>query len=114
MYLLAINGQDPTLGVSPPLRQQTSKTMDLAPLVFLDDGWSQTTSGHKNFGKFSLLHVQSAKAHAPCSDQTVVDPFHCDPMTIVAPPPELLISSDLEYLSVFKGFELCSSYKSDS
>jgi hypothetical protein len=41
--------------------------------------------------------VRSAKAHAPCSDQKVVDPLHCDPMTTVAPPPELLTCSDLEY-----------------
>jgi hypothetical protein len=40
--------------------------------------------------------VQSAKAHAPCFDQMVVDPLHCDPMVTVAPPPELLTSSDLE------------------
>jgi hypothetical protein len=41
--------------------------------------------------------MQSAKAHAPFSDQMVVDPLHCDPTTTVAPPPELLTYSDLEY-----------------
>jgi hypothetical protein len=35
----------------------------------------------------------------------IVDPFLYDPTTTVAPPLELLISSDLEDLSVFKGFE---------
>jgi hypothetical protein len=44
-----------------------------------------------------LLRVPSAKVRAPCLDQMVVDPWHCDPMTTVAPPPELLTYSDLEY-----------------
>jgi hypothetical protein len=43
-----------------------------------------------------------------------VDPLHCDPTTIVAPPHQLLISSELEDLSVFKGLDLCSSYESES
>jgi hypothetical protein len=49
--------------------------------------------------------VQSVKARAPYTDQTVVDPFLYDTTTTVTPPPKLLISSNLEYLSVFKGFE---------
>jgi hypothetical protein len=43
-----------------------------------------------------LLRVPSAKVRAPCLDQTVVDPWCCDPTTTVAPPPELLTYSDLE------------------
>ena len=43
-----------------------------------------------------------------------VDPLCCDPTVTVAPPPELLISSDLEDLSVFKGLDLFSSYDSES
>jgi hypothetical protein len=54
-------------------------------------------SQFSNLGEFSLLSVRSAKARAPCFDQMVVDLLHCDPMTTVAPPPELLISSNLEY-----------------
>jgi hypothetical protein len=64
-----------------------------------------------NLDDLSLLRVQSTKARAPFSDQTVVDPLHYDPTTTVAPPSELLISSDLEDLSVFKGFDLLSSYE---
>jgi hypothetical protein len=40
--------------------------------------------------------MRSAKARAPFSYQMDVDPLHCDPMTTVAPPPDLLISSNLE------------------
>jgi hypothetical protein len=43
-----------------------------------------------------LLHVPSAKVHAPCLDHMVVDPWHCDPMTTVAPPPDFLTYSNLE------------------
>jgi hypothetical protein len=88
--------------------------VDLVPPVFLDDGRSQNILGLRNFGKFSLLHVGSAKARAPCSNQTVVDPLNYGTMTIVGPPHEVLISFDLEDLSVFKGFDLFSSYESDS
>jgi hypothetical protein len=41
--------------------------------------------------------VKSTKAWAPCSNQTTIGPLRCDPTTTVAPPPELLISFDLEY-----------------
>jgi len=47
-------------------------------------------------GKFTLLHVKIAKAHAPCFNQMVVDPLRCDPTVIVSPPPGLLTSSNLE------------------
>jgi hypothetical protein len=43
-----------------------------------------------------LLCVQSTKVHAPCLDQTVVEPLRCDPTTIVAPPPRLMTYSKLE------------------
>jgi hypothetical protein len=49
--------------------------------------------------------MRSVKARAPYIDQTVVDQLLYDPMATVTPPPKLLISSDLEDLSVFKGFE---------
>jgi hypothetical protein len=55
--LLAINGQDPTSGVSPPPRPQTSRAVDLAPPVFLDDGWSLLT------WDFGTLTSQSSYAH---------------------------------------------------
>jgi hypothetical protein len=44
-----------------------------------------------------LLHVPSAKVRAPCLDQTTIDPWHCDRTTTVAPLPEILTHSDLEY-----------------
>jgi hypothetical protein len=43
--LMAINGQDPTSGVSLPPRPQNSGVMDVVPPVFLNDGWSLLTSG---------------------------------------------------------------------
>jgi hypothetical protein len=43
-----------------------------------------------------LLHVPSAKVRAPCLDDMNVDPWHCDPMTTITPPPELLSYFDLE------------------
>jgi hypothetical protein len=49
--------------------------------------------------------MQGVKACAPYTDQMDVDPFLCDPTTIVSPPLELLISFDLEVFSVFKGIE---------
>jgi hypothetical protein len=50
----------------------------------------------RNFGKFTLLHVQSTKTHAPCFDQMTIDPLRCDPMVTITPPPELPTSYDLE------------------
>jgi hypothetical protein len=48
-----------------------------------------------------LLHMQGAKVHVPYLYWTTIGPLHCDLMTNVAPPPDLLISSDLEdFLSV--------------
>jgi hypothetical protein len=44
-----------------------------------------------------LLCVPSAKVHAPCLDQMVVDPRHCDPTSIFTPSPEILTYFDLEY-----------------
>jgi hypothetical protein len=58
-----------------------------------------------NLDRFSLLCMQSIKDHEPYKDQMVNDPFLYDLMATVVPPPELLISSDLEYLLVFKGFK---------
>jgi hypothetical protein len=49
--------------------------------------------------------MQGVKSCAPYTDQTTLDPLLCDPMTIVSSPPKLLISSKLEYFSVFKGIE---------
>jgi hypothetical protein len=43
-----------------------------------------------------LLRVQGTKVHAPCLDQTVVEPLRCDPTTTVVPPLRLLTYSDLE------------------
>jgi hypothetical protein len=81
-----------TSAISPPFDPRTSIVVDLTPPVLLDDGRSQTTSRLRNFGRSSLLCVQSVKAHAPCFDQTVVGPLCCDPMVTVALSPELLIS----------------------
>jgi hypothetical protein len=46
----------------------------------------------------------SVKAHAPYTNQMIVDPFLYDPTTTIAPPLELSISSDLEDLSVLQRF----------
>jgi len=71
-------------------------------------------SQFSNLGELSLLFVQRTKARSPWYDQTVVDPLHRYPTATVVPPHELLISSNLEDFSIFKGFNLCSSYDSDS
>jgi hypothetical protein len=47
--------------------------------------------------------VKITKAHELHSDQMTVDILHSDLMAIVAPPPELLSSPELEDLFIFKG-----------
>jgi hypothetical protein len=56
------------------------------PPTLPDDGQSQITSGLRNFGQITLLHVKSTKAHAPCFDQTIVDPLCYDPTVNVFSP----------------------------
>jgi hypothetical protein len=46
-----------TLAISPPFDPQTSRVVDIMPLVLLDDERSQTTSGLPNFGKSSLMRT---------------------------------------------------------
>jgi hypothetical protein len=101
MYISMINEPDTPPGdersqiisvISPPFDPRTFGVVVLTPPVLLDDGRSQTTSTLQNFGKSSLLHVQSVKARAPCFDQTIVGPLCCDPTVTVALSPELLIS----------------------
>jgi len=94
-----------TSAISPPPFPQTYGDVDLVPVVLLDNGRSKITSRLRNFGKFTLMCVQSAKAHAPYFDHTVFIPLCCDPMDVVSPPPELLISSDLEYFLSVQRFQ---------
>jgi hypothetical protein len=54
------------------------------------------------------------KTRAPSSDSTVVDPFHCDPTTTIAPPSELLISLAWKIYQSSKVSNIFSSYDSYS